>query len=102
MSERERKTEIRVSYRRSAQPSLPVPALARLVTTAARPSTEPPAFFAAAAVFESGLPVPGDTYRNSVVILRLRRRSDLGTTFMEVVRRYAVALAAVDSKLVLV
>ena len=39
---------------------------------------------------------------NSVVILRLRGRSDLGGTFMDVLRRYAESLQAVDSKLVLV
>ena len=37
-----------------------------------------------------------------MVILRLRGRSDLGTTFMDVLNRYAQALAAVDSKLVIV
>ena len=59
-------------------------------------------FFAAAPVFESGLPTPSAASKNSVVILRLRGRSDLGTTFMDVLRRYAEGLAAVDSKLVLV
>jgi len=59
-------------------------------------------FFAAAPVFESGLPTPSAASQNSVVILRLRGRSDLGTTFMDVLRRYAEGLAAVDSKLVLV
>ena len=37
-----------------------------------------------------------------MVILRLRGRSDLGTTFMDVLHRYAVALAGVGSKLVIV
>jgi SulP family sulfate permease len=59
-------------------------------------------FFAAAPMFEAGLPAPTDSSRNSVVILRLRGRSDLGTTFMDVLRRYAQSLAAVDSKLVIV
>jgi len=59
-------------------------------------------FFAAAPVFETGLPAPGPASRNSVVILRLRGRSDLGTTFMDVLRRYAEGLAAVGAKLVLV
>jgi sulfate permease, SulP family len=59
-------------------------------------------FFATAPVFESALPaVTGDS-RNSVVILRLRGRTDLGTTFMGVLERYARALAAADSKLVIV
>jgi len=59
-------------------------------------------FFAAAPVFEAALPAVEDTSANSVVILRLRGRSDVGTTFMDVLSRYAEALAAVDSKLVIV
>ena len=59
-------------------------------------------FFAAAQVFESGLPSPSGSTRGSVVILRLRGRSDLGTTFMDVLHRYARSLAAADSKLVVV
>lgn len=59
-------------------------------------------FFAAAPTFEQELPeVTGDS-GNSVVILRLRGRNDLGTTFMDVLRRYAESLAAVGSKLVIV
>lgn len=59
-------------------------------------------FFAAAPVFEAALPAVTPSSRGSVVILRLRGRSDLGTTFMDVVRRHAEALQAVDSKLVIV
>ena len=59
-------------------------------------------FFAAASVFESALPIVTDASRNSVVILRLRGRSDLGTTFMDVLLRYARSLNTVDSKLVIV
>ena len=59
-------------------------------------------FFAAAPVFESILPAPTEGSRNSVVVLRLRGRSDLGTTFMDVLYRYAQNLAAVGSKLVVV
>ncbi len=59
-------------------------------------------FFAAAPVFESLLPKVTDGSRNSVVILRMRGRSDLGTTFLDVLYRYAVSLKAVDSKLVIV
>ena len=59
-------------------------------------------FFAAAAVFEATLPAVGEASTNSVVILRLRGRSDLGTTFMDVLHRYAVALAGADSKLMIV
>ena len=35
------------------------------------------------------------------MILRLRGRTDLGTTFMDVLHRYASALASADSQLVL-
>ena len=59
-------------------------------------------FFAAAPVFETALPSVGAASVGSVVILRLRGRSDLGTTFMDVLRRYAEALAAAGSKLVIV
>jgi SulP family sulfate permease len=59
-------------------------------------------FFAAASVLESQLPTPDGAARNSVVILRLRGRTDLGTTFMDVLRRYAQALNAAGSKLVIV
>jgi sulfate permease, SulP family len=59
-------------------------------------------FFATAPVFESALPAPADASRNSVVIIRLRGRTDLGTTFMGVLERYARALAACGSKLVIV
>jgi SulP family sulfate permease len=59
-------------------------------------------FFASAQVFEAQLPAVGDNSRGSVVILRLRGRSDLGTTFMDVLRRYAQALAAADSRLMIV
>jgi MFS superfamily sulfate permease-like transporter len=59
-------------------------------------------FFAAAPVFESALPAPTDDSRNSVVILRLRGRTELGTTFTGVLERYARALTASGSKLVIV
>ena len=59
-------------------------------------------FFAAAPVFEAALPAVVDGSRASVVILRLRGRSDLGTTFMDVLRRYAESLAAHGSKLMIV
>jgi SulP family sulfate permease len=59
-------------------------------------------FFAAAPVFESALPAVTDASRNSVVILRLRGRSDLGTTFMDVLLRYAHSLTAVGSRLMVV
>jgi SulP family sulfate permease len=59
-------------------------------------------FFASAGVFEETLPGVTPESTNSVVILRLRGRSDLGTTFMDVLARYAEDLEAVGSKLVLV
>jgi len=59
-------------------------------------------FFAAAPVFEKELPKVTADSRNSVVILRMRGRNDVGTTFMDVLRRYAESLAGVGSKLVIV
>jgi SulP family sulfate permease len=59
-------------------------------------------FFAAAPVFEQALPNVSDRTRNTVVIVRLRGRSDLGTTFMDVLGRYARALAEVDGRLLIV
>ncbi len=59
-------------------------------------------FFAAAPVFEAALPKVTEASRHSVVILRIRGRGDLGSTFMDVLTRYAAALAAVGSKLVIV
>jgi SulP family sulfate permease len=58
-------------------------------------------FFASAPVFEDELPDVTEASTNSVVILRLRGKSDLGSTFMEVLHRYATALIEVNSKLVL-
>jgi SulP family sulfate permease len=59
-------------------------------------------FFAAAPIFENALPRVTPQSRNAVVILRLRERSDIGSTFIEVLRRYAEALVSVGSKLVIV
>ena len=59
-------------------------------------------FFAAAPVFEELLPDATSDTDNSVVILRLRGRTDLGSTFMDVLRRYAEDLNASDSKLVII
>ena len=59
-------------------------------------------FFAAAPIFEASLPEVTRSSRNSVVILRLRERSDIGSTFIDVLRRYASSLDAVGSKLVIV
>ena len=58
-------------------------------------------FFAAAPVFEAQLPAVQDSSSGSVVILRLRGRSDLGTTLMDVLLRYAHALDRVGSRLMI-
>ena len=59
-------------------------------------------FFAAAPVFEEALPKVNVNSAGSIVILRLRGRSDLGSTFMDVLTRYAASLRDVGSKLVIV
>lgn len=59
-------------------------------------------FFASAPVFEELLPDVVDTTTDSVVILRLRGRTDLGSTFMDVLRRYAEELSGANSKLVII
>jgi len=59
-------------------------------------------FFAAAAQFESALPTVDEGSRDSVVIVRLRGHDDLGTTFIDVLSRYAQSLADAGSKLVIV
>ena len=59
-------------------------------------------FFAAAPLFAASLPTPTPESRDTVVILRLRERSDIGSTFIDVLRRYAESLAGVGSKLVVV
>ena len=59
-------------------------------------------FFASAPVFEEKLPNVTDATRGSVVVLRLRGRTDLGSTFMDVLLRYAEALREHESKLMLI
>lgn len=59
-------------------------------------------FFASAPVFEAALPQVTADSRGSVVIIRLRGRVDLGTTFIEVLARYAAQLDAVGSRLLVV
>ncbi len=59
-------------------------------------------FFASAPLFEGELPQVTDRTSNSVVILRLRGKSDIGSTFMEVLDRYATTLRQANSKLVLI
>lgn len=57
-------------------------------------------FFASAPVFEAALPAVEPTSRRAVVVLRLRGHTDLGTTFIDVLARYADELRSVGSRLV--
>ncbi len=58
-------------------------------------------FYAAAPVLEDKLPAIDDKTRNAVVILSLRGRSELGSTFMKMLERYAADLKEHDSLLML-
>lgn len=58
-------------------------------------------FYAAAPVFEDKLPTVDPDTRNAVVILSLRGHSELGSTFMGVLERYAADLAKHESRLML-
>jgi len=58
-------------------------------------------FYAAAPVFEEKLPTVDAATRDAVVILSLRGHSELGSTFMGVLERYAADLAGHDSRLIL-
>ena len=57
-------------------------------------------FFAGAAEFDEDLPEVGEAKR-AVVIFRLRDRDEVGSTFIRFVERYAKALQAAGSKLML-
>jgi SulP family sulfate permease len=59
-------------------------------------------FFAAAPVFNEQLPMVTETSRHAVVILRLRSEADLGSTFLDLLTRYAEALRRQESLLMLV
>jgi SulP family sulfate permease len=59
-------------------------------------------FFASAPVFEAALPRVDATSKRSVVIVRLRGHADLGTTFIDVLARYATQLDQAGSRLVIV
>jgi SulP family sulfate permease len=59
-------------------------------------------FYAAAPVFAEQLPEVTAASRRAVVIIALRGRSEIGSTFVTVLQRYAESLRAQDSKLVLV
>ena len=58
-------------------------------------------FFAAATTFEEELPKLDDETRNSVVIINLHGKTDLGSTFLGILDRYAEELRAHESKLML-
>jgi SulP family sulfate permease len=58
-------------------------------------------FFAAASTLEKQLPDP-TTAKGAVVLLGLRGQEDVGSTFIQVIRRYHSALAADGGKLILV
>ena len=58
-------------------------------------------FFAAAKNMEAMLPEVGDATR-AVVVISLRGKGEIGSTFVTVLQRYATALQARDSKLMLV
>ncbi len=58
-------------------------------------------FFASAPVFESQLPLVTDQSQNAVVVLRLRGKEDLGSTFISILMRYRRSLEAVGGYLVL-
>jgi SulP family sulfate permease len=58
-------------------------------------------FFASATVFESQLPVPEAASRGSAVVLRMRGKEDLGSTFINTIVRYHDTLVGVGSHLVL-
>ena len=57
---------------------------------------------AAAPVFAEQLPEVTADSRHAVVLIVLRGRSEIGSTFVTVLQRYADALRAHDSKLMLV
>ena len=58
-------------------------------------------FFAAATIFEEQLPQLDDKTRNSVVIINLHARTDLGSTFLGTIERFAQELRDHQSKLIL-
>jgi SulP family sulfate permease len=56
-------------------------------------------FFAAAGTFEAALPTVGEDCRHSVVIISLRGKEDVGSTFINVLTRYAAKLSEQNSLL---
>jgi SulP family sulfate permease len=58
-------------------------------------------FFASAGVFEGQLPAVTAASAGGVVVLRLRGKEDLGSTFIRTIVRYSDSLRAADAHLVL-
>jgi SulP family sulfate permease len=58
-------------------------------------------FFATAPLVEEQLPKPNEDTRRAAVILHLQGEEDLGSTFLEVVDRYATSLKEHSSRLIL-
>lgn len=58
-------------------------------------------FFASAPIFEGQLPKVTETSRRAIVVIRLRGKEDLGSTFISVITRYQRSLEAAGSHLVL-
>jgi SulP family sulfate permease len=59
-------------------------------------------FFAAAPMFEAQLPAVTEHSGGSVVILRFRGKPEVGSTLIDVLKRYSVSLDEVGSKLMIV
>lgn len=59
-------------------------------------------FFAAAPVFEAELPTVTEDSENAVVIIRLKGKSDVGSTLLDVLAGYAQSLQEVNGKLMIV
>lgn len=58
-------------------------------------------FFASAAVFEAQLPRADEESRGAVVVLRLRGKEDLGSTFAYTIKRYSQSLSDVGCHLII-
>ena len=58
-------------------------------------------FFAGARTLEDHLPAVDDT-RNAVLVLSLRGHGEMGSTFLNVLRRYVAALRAGDNTMLLI
>lgn len=58
-------------------------------------------FYAATPIFSAQLPEVTDTTQHAVIILAMRGQTDVGSTFLKALARYADQLHAQDSKLML-